>query len=173
MRAWTAQLSLLSLRHLVGSLPDSGHFGSNRGKQHRQLVRQRDKDARRDFCPGIMVRTCYTRHSCIFVSIKENKWEVGGCQEFFSGAAKNHEEKKIQQEDSRAGAAGWGRSRTAASGLNEWMSQAASRSIGLSRGFPFCRPLLPRLHTRWQKPGLQFARPKAAAPHVPCDNLLC
>ncbi|CAD6203170.1 unnamed protein product [Miscanthus lutarioriparius] len=29
-------------------------FGSNRGKQHRQLVRQRDKDARRDFCPGIM-----------------------------------------------------------------------------------------------------------------------
>lgn len=61
-------------------------------------MRQRDRDAR-DFCPGIMVHATCTR----LYGVKENKREVGGCQEFFSGAAKNHEEKKIQQEDSRAG----------------------------------------------------------------------
>jgi hypothetical protein len=49
-----------------------------------------------------MLLRALVRLDVLYFLCKRNKREVGGgCQAFFSGAAKNHEEKKIQQEDSR------------------------------------------------------------------------
>ena len=110
MRGRTAQMSLLTLCHLSVTSPIQS--SSNQTAQAAQAAREAERDKVGQGLstrsrPGIMyMYVLVLPFVQIFFSIKENKREVGGCWEFFSGAAMlktRGKENAARRQDRRAG----------------------------------------------------------------------